>query len=945
MILAIFFLKSFILGGGVKELGDIFPRGWEDLASGDLEGERSVRFEDPPRELYDKFMNAKEIPFSYIDIEGNQRNLTIRIGKGTPLFRNAMQRREKIDPEAVQNILLKHIANLIPPDLVARGPIGSIKASFQEGRCAGVSLAGKNISRARAVGRGKRKIHSVTTELSYLSKPQKIQRVFDRCPKEIEVFDREDPQVKKRVMLKDIEKIEAMVEGEGFTPELQERFLKLKDIWESLTGQLEDRQNTYKKLEVLKDQVESTDLEAVLRKIDCISLEISCLKEQFSRAERGIKVLREEISQSIQEKFFIQEEFKYHRENFAERNLLHLQENQDCFTKLVEVEKDLSSLGIPCGKSDIDEMSRVLKDEASLVDEHEKLSQTCMLWMQKIDDSSEEFEKIKMHLSQNLREKQGQISHFLRILFPEDFLELSERVELAKDPLELIRFFNDVVSKHADRTRMLMEEGRCKIKERIQMRIEKGDIIRSGGFVSYRLHLSREIEKGFLEKQGIETSFQDLIQKLEREDPFFAEEMGNQMLSLTKAIDANYQVSNELLEKITGESDLSFENEVSNKVRENLDIAGQLQLEQRKLAESVQQRLFHVKDYTLQKKIEMENTLQLRQKIFMQNQELDFKFANIHEYMMKKGISDIKVQEWAKNFQMGPKAKSQLQQEIKPIGECICFQMEIIPHVERLQSGQISLENLKEIIAYVFEQKLSDLHMDSFGAKNFLMEARSLKDLMERLGKLVQDFEKRNQEEQFQLIQEKQELLIQGKLMLEKYEQERAILQERALQYAEQAKAKSEEVFQRLREVDEKDKQCKQKWKEFLEIKRFYRTEKVDKEIQDFDRIAGNVQLIKDAVLSLHFLEEDIFRGDLFYGEDLGHAQEVLILRFQEGPHKDYMKGDFQGHLRKAQSFPDLMQRFKDIVEYEQRENLKDLEENFLHKKALLEKVFKELGL
>ena len=925
------------------EIGTDFPSpDWKRLASGGSETGRSVRFEDNPRELYDKFMNAKEIPFSYHDGQGNQRNLSIRIGKSTPLFKNAMERKGEIGPEVVEDILLRHIANLIPPDQVARGPIGNIKATFQGDRCASVSLAGKNVSRARAVGIKKRKVHSVTTELSYLSKPERIQKVFKERSEAMEILDQESFVGKRCLTLRDIQKIEAMVDGEGFTPELQKEFLKFRNIWEETVQKLEFLQNQYEQLENLQTQTGSTDEQIILQKMQRILEEIHLFQKESVMVGKQIGHLKDEISKNIQRKFLIGEDLKCQRENFTKINKCLSEKNRAIFLELVEIEKKLSSIQIPCGEEDIMEMEGGLQKGNFLIGEHNKFSEICMSWVEVISDSPWEFEKIKMIFLQNLRAESGGIFQFLQILPDQDRLKLLDVLGDIKGPLELINFLNFVVQSHAEHTQRLLEEGADEIKERIQARETKEGILRQRGMLAYRDHLSLEGEKLLVSLQDQIALAERIEGLLELEDPILMEQKKAEVESLGKEILELKRSSDQILRNIQREAIDPQNNDIVNKARRRLDVARKSQKKLEKLIEGMERDLFRIENYVQQKKIETERAFQLREKIGHQHQVLDLELGKILQFMLKERIPE--AERLIVNFEREVQERSQFMQGGRSIGELNHFQLEIVQHIEELKSSQINLENLKQIIAKRFEEKLQGLHMNSSGVQGHIMKARSLKDLIDILGALVQNLERKREEEHLQRIEEKRMLLDEAKYILKKHEQDRAILSKVVEEHIIQEEQREKDRQLQMEKIDQIDAQCDQELQLILStLKDQPQRIGLNQGLDNFIKKGQEIELFREFIvrgtLNLSKLQKFLYNEALRGAMDFEQARAALVSNLDIEA-----VGDFRDLLIGAQSFPDLLGRFGGVVEDSQRKNLMDLYTRVVDKEKTLSEIKNQLG-
>ena len=207
------------LGDGLNEILDL-PEGTKASFKNFEENLSSIRID-------------KKFFISYADSQGNKKNLCIRIGKNTPLFKNIIAGKEEGNIEGVKNLLSKHVSSILNSNISADGKIQKTKILYKDGQVSSALSNAQDISKQVS---SIEKKYSLKARLNYLSTGKKVSHLFNKAviskeKKPQDVFIREEKGLSQEKINRKVLKIEIIAKDADVFDSHVESFLEeLKNL-------------------------------------------------------------------------------------------------------------------------------------------------------------------------------------------------------------------------------------------------------------------------------------------------------------------------------------------------------------------------------------------------------------------------------------------------------------------------------------------------------------------------------------------------------------------------------------------------------------------------------------------------------------------------------------------------------------------------------------------
>ena len=785
---------------------------WQELDSGRA-SDRLIRFESDAQELCYRFMNGKAISFSY-RVGENERNLTIRVGKNTPLFRNVMRQQQagvEITPEGVQELLLRHIANLIPIEECAKKPIERIKATFEEDRCAHISMGEKEISYSKAVGRNKIKAHNLTTELSYLPKKAKMQSIFEKNSREIVLNERESQERQELLVLKNLEKVEAMVDCECLSEEMEKKLFRLGQTWDRSTEQLQSFQRELQDLGHFHSG--SKAMKPSQQKIQRLSSNIRGLEEEVQGAKGGIFLLKKEISQQLQIQEKDRAKFEDEMAHLREKEAHFSKENQQIVSEIQTFEEKLHLMHAPCGDEGIRVAQRHFEEGFTIQEGRYQLEALLTSYIREIQRFPKGYREMQEAFLRLLQELRGE-NISLQCLSQEEFEGFLHSVKQANSSIDLIQCLREIIRAHAEYTGSFMQEGQEKIQREVEKRQEKlACLSKERGLLEYKAHLSQKFQKKSRLFEDVFQRYDEECRFISREDPILSQEMSEHLSRFRKEEGFIYDLFLDSLRKISGNQGTAerAENEAAIQAEAAIDRLDEIIWKMEKHSRSMQARRFDYGEFHEKLNVQVLNCKHVEEGMRIVEEKSDQKFYEMFEGMCFQNIPYREVfrrdlEHFRRKFQI-------YEERFSLFPNLMNHASGLLQEFER---GQYDLLQLQKNMTFFLMEEPSTSYLDTYerqGIEESLLQARSLRELVDRFDKAVSLLRERGEEELKRHMEDKGNFIGKMGECLREYRLE---CQHFVSEYAQKAEQSLSCALEEKRQISEMLQECDQKYQRIL---------------------------------------------------------------------------------------------------------------------------------
>lgn len=868
--------------------------------------ERFVSFHCGDQELLDRFFQGKEISFSY-QVDGGQRNLTISIGKNTPLFKNAMQNEKHLTPEGVKGLLLKHIANLIPVDESAKQPMARIRATFEEDRCAQVSIGDKDISDSRAVGKRRLKARNLTTELSYLPGKAKMRSIFKENASCIEL------KAKKRFSTsRNIEKLEAMLGGEGFEEHISEHFTQLKVSWNKVKRECKMFNEELESLRYSKETRQTEGVQPNIdKKIQEVSRSVNILQEEMNKMGDQIEHLSRVVAHRVEEETYRKEDFERRIDALREESVHILQKNEALFREMQVMEQELSSMQIPCGDEEVNYVGQLNRENEHFFSNYQEFSHLLRSQIKQIQRNPREYLIVKENLLDILQKNQE--NSIFQAFSQGEFECFLRRIDFAQSPMDLIRSLREEILMHTESTFHRIEGGRKEVEKAYERRIEKFRNVQWGGlseYVEFLLENVAEMNK-YLEKMDSNQLFAGKKEELERREPLIARQKEEEFQEYMNAALHFLESFSQIIQVFQDpQKSLEDKNNLANQLKTSSEKA-------KELIERMESILDEIGSYDEMFQMEILERRERNEMIFQRNEEI-FERDQQEVFQLNERFHQLE-----RETSLKPEHRSYFQQAVQEsmilqkkryseLEEFTRFRGKCFQCLEKFQSREINLGQLKELLCQNFKDLSSAIDKDGAHKINqYLLTIESLRKFLYTLDDYVERFEREALEENQRSLVEMRQMSMHMEEIIRRDCIERENLNQRLAEWEQNF----QEVSYQMEKLNQENNQMDEKFE--VMINHVTNRENIQEEINYYTQLQKEeLEYLKGNLHDPFSKFMGTFRSEFQNLKSLAECKTFILKWFENSPFNRDILENLNEYVN---SYSDLEQWFLQAKEIEEK--------------------------